>query len=366
MLVVGGVLLFLWSNMVTEMRLRGGAVFTFNWIGQVAGFDVSESVIPYDRSYTYGRVIVVGMLNTLKVAVLGIAIATGLGVLFGILRLSTNFLARSIASFYVEAFRNVPLLILLIFWYQALFLKLPGVRDAIVFRDSVFITIRGIVVPWGDPTASWNTYLVILAVGLVATAAVIAGLIQYRQRTGRTPFITLWSLATFLTIGVVGWFVLPQPLLVNLPYRDGLRISGGQTLSPEYLSLLSALSIYTSAFIAENVRGAILAVSKGQTEASLALGLTRLQALRLVILPQAMRIIIPPQVSIYLNLIKNSSLAIAVGYPDFFNVTAVTSLNQHGRAVESYLVVMGVYLTFSLTTSAILNWYNRRIQLVER
>lgn len=365
-LVVAGVLYFLWYNMVTELRNQRGIAFTYNWLGQTAGFDVSESLIPYDRSYTYGRVIVVGLLNTLKVAVFGILLATVIGGFIGITRLSTNFLARRLATIYVELFRNIPLLILLIFWYQAIFLKLPQLQEAIVIRDAIYISIRGTVIPWGEPTSSWNTYLYLLGFGLVAALGVIVALNQYRERTGRAPFITLWSLVTFLGIALVGWVVLPQPLTLSLPYRDGLRISGGQTFSPEYLALLSGLSLYTSTYVAENVRGAIQAVSKGQYEASSALGLTRMQAMRLVILPQAMRILIPPQVSIYLGLIKNSSLAVAVGYPDFFNTTAVTSLNQNGRAVEIYLIVMGVYLLFSLTTSAILNWYNRRIQLVER
>ncbi len=366
LLAVGGLLYFLWHNMVTELRNQRGIVFTYNWLGQTAGFDVSESLIPYDRSYTYGRVILVGLLNTLKVAVFGIMLATGIGFLVGITRLSTNFLARQLTTIYVEIFRNIPLLILLIFWYQAIFLKLPGLREAIVIRDAVYISIRGMVIPWGAPTASWNTYLYVLALGVITALGVIIALNQYRQRTGRTPFITLWSLVTFLGIALVGWIVLPQPLTLSMPYRDGLRISGGQTFSPEYLALLSALSLYTSTYIAENVRGAIQAVNKGQYEASAALGLTRMQVMRLVIIPQAMRILIPPQVSIYLGLIKNSSLAVAVGYPDFFNTTAVTSLNQNGRAVEIYLIVMGVYLLFSLTTSGILNWYNQRIQLVER
>ncbi len=366
LLAVAGVLYFLGHNMVTELRIQRGIVFTYSWLDQTAGFDVSESLIPYNRSYTYGRVIVVGLLNTLKVAVFGILLATIIGVFVGITRLSTNFLARRLAAIYVELFRNIPLLILLVFWYQAIFLKLPALKEAIVVREAVFISIRGTVIPWGEPTSSWNTYLAILVFGIVAALAVIFALNQYRQRTGRAPIVTLWSLITFLGIALAGWFILPQPLTLSMPYRDGLRISGGQTFSPEYLALLSGLSLYTSTYVAENVRGAIQAVSKGQYEASSAVGLTRMQAMRLVIMPQAMRILIPPQVSIYLGLIKNSSLAVAVGYPDFFNTTAVTSLNQNGRAIEIYLIVMGVYLLFSLTTSAILNWYNQRIQIVER
>ncbi len=365
-LVTVGVLYFLGHNMVTELQNQRGIVFTYSWLGQTAGFDVSESLIPYDRSDTYGRVILVGLLNTLKVAIVGILLSTAIGVFVGITRLSTNFLARRLTAIYVEIFRNIPLLILLIFWYQAIFLKLPQLRDAIVIRDAVYISIRGTVVPWGIPTPSWNNYLFVLALGTVAALGVGLALYQYRQRTGRAPFVTFWSLVTCFGIALLGWFLLPQPLTLSMPYRDGLRISGGQTFSPEYLALLSGLSLYTSTYIAENVRGAIQAVSKGQYEASSALGLTRMQAMRLVIMPQAMRILLPPQVSIYLGLIKNSSLAIAVGYPDFFNTTAVTSLNQNGRAVEIYLIVMGVYLLFSLTTSAILNWYNRRVQLVER
>lgn len=366
LLVVASVGYYLWRNMITELRIQREVTFTYGWLDQVAGFDIGESLIPYNRGSTYGRAITVGILNTLQVALLGIVLSSILGVFFGLMRLSTNFLARRMATIYVELFRNIPLLVLLFFWYQGLFLKLPRLAEAVMLPGPIFISNRGVAIPWGTPTDAWSIYLWVLGCSAVAAIAVITGLHIHQQRTGRSPSKTLWGLAIFLAVAAVGWGVLPQPLTLSQPFRDGLRISGGYIFSPEFLAILSALSIYTSAYIAENVRGGIQAVVRGQHEAATSLGLTRMQAMRLVIMPQAMRIIIPPLISNYLSLIKNSSLAVAIAYPDFFHVTAQTTLNQTGRAIEVFLIIMGVYLLFSLITSLILNLYNRRIQIVER
>jgi general L-amino acid transport system permease protein len=363
-----GFFFFIYNNMVTALREQMGVAFSFGFLDQVAGFDIGESLIEYERSDTYARAFMVGLLNTLQVAFLGIILATILGTIIGVMRLSNNWLVSKIALAYVETFRNIPLLLLLIFIAQAVFLKLPRVREAIILFSPVFpiyLSNRGIATPWGIPTESWSTFLMVLVGGLIL--AIIVAVVQYQRgkRTGRQPFITLWFLLTWLAVVVVGWIFL-RPLSYSAPVLEGLNTTGGRTFSQQFLALISGLTIYTASFIAEIVRAGIQAVSKGQREAATALGLSGVQTMRLVVLPQAQRVIIPPLTSQYLNLTKNSSLAIAVGYPDLFAVAGNTILNQTGRAIEVFMLVMGVYLSFSLLTSLFMNWYNKRIQLVER
>jgi general L-amino acid transport system permease protein len=354
--------------MVTSLRDQLGIAVSFGFLDQTAGFDIGESLIEYERSSTYARAFLVGLLNTLQVAFLGIIFATILGTVIGIMRLSSNWLVSKIALVYVETFRNIPLLLLLIFIAQAVFLRLPRVREAIILFDPVFpiyLSNRGIATPWGIPKETWGTYLLVLLAGLVLAIIVAVVQVQRGRRTGRMPFVTLWFLLTWLAVAVIGWIVL-RPLAYSPPVLEGLNTTGGRSFSQQFLALLTGLSIYTASFIAEIVRAGIQAVSKGQREASTALGLSGVQTMRLIILPQAQRVIIPPLTSQYLNLTKNSSLAIAVGYPDLFAVAGNTILNQTGRAIEVFMLVMGVYLSFSLLTSLFMNWYNRRIQLVER
>ncbi len=365
LIVVGGVF-FLLNNMATELRAQRNIVFSYSWVGQVAGFDISESLISYDSTGTYGRAIVVGILNTLQVALAAIVFSTILGLFWGIVSISSNYLARRIATIYVEIFRNVPLLVLLYFWYSGLFLQLPRLADAIELPGPTYLSIRGLYIPWGTPTESWNSYLLILLLGVICFVGTIVFLRQREFRTGQVYFKALWGLSVFLPIAVVGWFALPAPLTLSLPVKEGLRIVGGNSYSPEFISVVTALSVYAAAYVAEIVRGGILAIHHGQQEASSALGLTRLQSLRLVILPQAMRVIVPPLISEYLSLTKSTSLAVAVGYPDFFHTTAKTTLNQTGREVEVFLLVMVVYLSISLMTSAVLNWYNSLFEIKER
>ena len=254
---------------------------------------------------------------------------------------------------------------LLIFWAQAVFFKLPRVQDALIFPGPTFLSNRGMAIPWGVPTDSWATYRIILLVGLILAYVVARLLKEQGKRTGRMPLLTLWFLVTFVVVGIVGWFALPQPLTLTTPELVGFNTQGGRVFSQQFMALVTGLIIYTAAFIAETVRAGIQSVSKGQREAATALGLTGFQTLRLVIFPQALRVIIPPLTSQYLNLTKNSSLAIAVGYPDLFAIGS-TTLNQTGRAIEVFSLIMGVYLFFSLTTSFIMNVYNQRIKLVER
>ncbi|HRJ41502.1 MAG: ABC transporter permease subunit [Caldilineaceae bacterium] len=363
--LVVGLLGYFYNNMVSALREQLGVAISYDFLRSTAGFDIGESLITYSRSETYLRALAVGLLNTFQIAVLGIIFATFLGVLIGVMRLSTNFLVNRIASVYIDIFRNIPLLLLLIFWAQAVFFKLPRVQDALILPGPTLLSNRGLAIPWGLPTESWPTYRIILLVGLILAYIVARILKEQGKRTGRMPILSLWFLLTFVVVGAIGWFALPQPLTLTTPELVGFNTQGGRVFSQQFMALLSGLIIYTAAFIAEIVRAGIQSVSKGQREAATALGLTSFQTLRLIIFPQALRVIIPPLTSQYLNLTKNSSLAIAVGYPDLFAVGS-TTLNQTGRAIEVFSLIMGVYLTFSLTTSFFMNIYNQRIKLVER
>ena len=355
----------LYNNMVRALQQQG-LVTGFSFLQQTAGFDIGERLISYSRSSSYLRAFQVGLLNTILVSALGILFATALGMVVGAARLSTNYLVKSIAKVYIEIIRNIPLLVLLIFWYTGVLLNLPKITEALILPGPIYFTNRGIAIPWGIPTASFRTYLWILTFGLVITLGLAWLLILNGRRTGRPPLVTLWSLLTFLGVAVLGWILFPQPLLtVDIPYIDGLNIAAGLTLSPEFMALVSGLVIYTAAFIGEIVRAGVQAVSKGQLEAARAIGLNAFQSLRLVIFPQALRVILPPLTSQYLNLTKNSSLAIAIGYPELFSVSG-TIFNQTGRAVEVITLIMATYLSISLLTSLFMNWYNRKVRLVER
>lgn len=365
LVIIAAFVYLLARNMVASLRKQGIAL-GFNFMNDAAGFDIGEMLIPYTSTDTFTRALQVGMLNTLVVCVAGLVLSTLLGVLVGLARLSENFLINRLARVFVEAMRNVPLLVLLIFIYSTVFLKLPRVRQAIELPGSVFLSNRGVAVPWGVPTASFRLYL--LALALALAAAVGVGLfVRCRQgRLDRPQPIASSSLLAFLLIAVVSWFIMPQaPLQLDFPAIQGLNFSGGHTFSPEFLALLLGLVIYTAAFIGEIVRAGIQAVSTGQREAARALGLNSSQMLRLIIFPQALRVIIPPLTSQYLNLIKNSTLAVAIGFPDLFAVSG-TVINQTGRAVEMITIIMSLYLSISLLTAAAMNWYNQRVRLVER
>ncbi len=368
--LVFGIVIWLVYSLINNLLTRLEAQdipLGFDFLRIESQFDISQTLIEYSRTSTYARAYLVGIINTLVVAFWGIIFATLLGILVGVSRLSTNWLVSRLAMGYIEVLRNIPLLVLLIFWHRGFFLQLPQVQES-VRLGPVFLSQRGVAVPWGIPTDTFNTWLYFAGFGILAAIVVGYFLTQQGKRTGRMPLVTVWSLLTFLGIALIGWIVLPQsPLNLDFPAlpETGFNIEGGNTLSAEFMALLSGLVIYTSAFIGEVVRAGIQSVSKGQVEASRALGLTGFQTLRLVVFPQAMRVIIPPLTSQYLNLTKNSSLATAIGYPDIIQVYN-TTINQSGRAVEMTVIMMGTYLTFSLLTSAILNWYNKRIRLVER
>jgi len=356
---------YLLRNMFGALKQQGLAL-GFSFLRSTSGFDIGEYLIPYNRSSTYLQAFQVGLLNTALVSILGIIISTVIGVIIGVARLSRNFLVQFLARAYIELLRNVPLLVLLIFWYTGVFLKFPRINQAITLSGPVLLSNRGIAVPWGIPTETYSSYLGILGFGVFLAVLVAAGWISYGRRTGRAPVVWWWSLLVFLLVAVAGWIAMPSPpLSVDAPAVQGLRIAGGKLLTPEFMALLSGLAIYTSAFIADVVRAGIQSVSKGQVEAAKAIGLNGFQVLRLVVFPQALRVIIPPLTSHYLNLAKNSSLAVAIGYPDLFSVSG-TILNQSGRAVEVITMVMVIYLMISLLTSLFMNWYNQRIRFVER
>jgi general L-amino acid transport system permease protein len=363
-----GMFWFFYRNAVDSLSEQLGTVISFDFLDNTAGFDIGESLIEYDRSSTYARAFLVGLLNTLQVAFFGIILATVLGILFGVLRLSNNFLVSRIALVYIELFRNIPLLVFLIFLAQAVFLKLPRIKEATIILSPyfpIYLSNRGIATPWGIPTETWATFLLVLLAGLILASIVTALLYRWGKQTGRMPFLTLWFFVTFLAVGALGWILL-QPLALSKPYLDGLNTKGGRVYSQQFMALVVGLGIYTSAFIAEIVRAGIQSVSGGQREAATALGLSGYQTLRLIIFPQVMRVIIPPLTSQYLNLTKNSSLAIAIGYPDLFAVAGNTILNQTGRAIEVFSLVMLIYLSFSLVTSLLMNIYNRHVRLIER
>lgn len=356
---------YLMRNMLASLRQQGMGL-GFSFLGLTSGFDIGEYLIPYSRSSTYLAAFEVGLLNTALVSLLGIVFATIIGVIVGVARLSRNILIQGLARAYIEALRNIPLLVMLIFWYTGIFLKLPSVSEATAWPGGVLLTNRGVAIPWGLPTVTYPAYLLWVAAGLIAAALAAAVCISIGRRTGRMPLVWAWSLLAFVLVAVVGWFALPTaPLQIEAPALHGLRLAGGKQLSPEFIAIVSGLAIYTSAFIADVVRAGIQAVSKGQVEAAKAIGLNDFQVMRLVVFPQALRVIIPPLTGHYLNLTKNSSLAVAIGYPDLFSVGG-TVLNQSGRAVEVISLVMAVYLSLSLLTSLFMNWYNRRLHFVER
>jgi general L-amino acid transport system permease protein len=361
--VVGWLAWFLVSNTLHNLSVRH-ITTGFAFLDREAGFAIGETPISYTPANTYGRAIIVGLLNTLRVAVLGIVLATVLGTLIGIARLSRNWLVYRLASLYVEVMRNVPLLLQLFFWYAIITENMPGPRQAHHPMPGVFISNRGLKLPslQGD-ALDWM--LGGLGLAILITLALAHWGNRRRESTGRIFPLTRWAIGLIIALPLLGWLVSGASLSVDLPALRGFNFSGGMTLSPEFASLLAGLVTYTSAFVAEVVRSGIQAVNSGQWEAAGSLGLRRGLVLRLVVLPQALRVIIPPMTSQYLNLTKNSSLAVAIGYPDIVSVVN-TTLNQTGQAIEGILIIMGAYLTVSLTISVLMNWYNKRIALVER
>ena len=366
--VVGLVGLLAWylvSNTMENLA-RQKIASGFHYLEREAGFEIGDTMIEYSPASTYARAIWVGILNTLRVAVLGIILATILGTVIGVGRLSPNWLLSRICEWYVEAFRNVPLLLWLFLFYKLISEAFPGPRQAIsMLWNSVFLSNRGVYfpVPMADPIHKWMG--VAFLVGIVA-AFFINRWAKKRQALTGQPFPTLSAgLGAIVGLPFVVWLLGGAPSHMSWPELKGFNFAGGTVIQPEFTALLVGLVLYTSAFVAEIVRSGILALHKGQSEAAAALGLSRGQAMRLVLLPQALRVIVPPMTSQYLNITKNSSLAIAIGYPDLVASVNVT-INQTGQAIENVLIIMAAYLTVSLSISAFMNWYNKRIALRER
>jgi general L-amino acid transport system permease protein len=349
------------SSNISRQNISTG----FGFLHRESGFDIGEKLIEYSPADTYGRAFLVGLINTLHVAVLGIVFATVVGTLMGLARLSSNWLVAKLAQIYVETFRNIPLLLQLFFWWGLLNKMAPGPRQAWQILPDVFVSNRGIVypVPVASPAYKWVGLACL--VGIVLTFAINSWAKRRQAATGR-QFPAGWvGLGLILGLPIVVFLVAGAPLALDAPTLKGFNFSGGDAMSPEFAALLIGLVIYTGTFIAEIVRAGILSVSWGQSEAAMALGLTAAQRMRLVVLPQALRTIIPPMTSQYLNLTKNSSLAVAIGFPDLVSV-ANTTMNQTGQAIEGIMLIMAVYLFISLAISLAMNVYNRAIALVER
>ncbi|WPD13076.1 amino acid ABC transporter permease [Vibrio parahaemolyticus] len=353
------------NNALNNLDARGIAT-GFGFLNQEAGFGIGLTLIEYNETYSYGRTFIVGLLNTALVSVLGIILATAIGFTMGVARLSTNWLVSRLAAVYIETFRNIPLLLQIFFWYFAVLQALPSARQSLSLGEAIFLNVRGLYFP--APVFNEGSGVVIAAfvIGLIATISISIWARNKQRLTGQQTPMGRIGLGLLVGLPLLVYFVSGMPISLEYPELKGFNFKGGISIIPELAALLLALSVYTAAFIAEIVRSGINAVSHGQTEAAMSLGLPRAKTLKLVVIPQALRIITPPLTSQYLNLTKNSSLAMAIGYPDLVSVFAGTTLNQTGQAIEIIAMTMGVYLTLSLLTSALMNLYNRKVALVER
>jgi general L-amino acid transport system permease protein len=362
--LIGAGAWFLIHNTLANMRVRG-IQSGFDFLGSAAGFDIGESIIPYESVDPYWKAFAVGLLNTLRVAVIGILLTTLIGSLAGVGRFSRNAIVRGICSGYVELFRNIPLLLQLIMWYILFTEVLPPISEAIELAPGVYLSKSGMSFPW----PLWQLGH---ATAVFGAGCGLAGAWLYRRRaraileaSGRL-LPTFWPTLAIVVCGaLLGWLLGGAPAQFDVPVKGDVIIAGGAALTPEFVAVLVGLVLYTGTFVAEVVRAGIASVPHGQVEAAAALGLSRPQQMRLVILPQALRVIIPPTTNQYLNLTKNSSLAVAIGYPDIVSISN-TAINQTGRAVECIAIIMAVYLVLSLITSVLMGWYNRRAAIRER
>ncbi|ARU48830.1 amino acid ABC transporter permease [Sulfurospirillum diekertiae] len=368
LLTVIGLVAFLWyigTNTVANIEQRGIQT-GFGFLNGTAGFGIDQSPIAYSEESTHGRVFVVGLLNTLIIAFVGILCATIVGLIIGILRLSRNWLIAKLAKSYVDFFRNIPLLLQILFWYNVVLRSMPNPKQSFNFFDTIFINNRGLYFPQPEYNTTFFVMLASLFLALCASFALNAWANKRKVLTGQDFMVYPFAIGMFIVFPILAYFIGGTHLNFNFPELVGFNFKGGKTLSPEFLALTFALTIYTATFIAEAVRSGIEAVGHGQKEAAASMGFSPYQSLKLVILPQAIRIAIPPIINQYLNLIKNSSLATAVGYPEIVTVFAGTSLNQVGQAIEIISMTMLVYLIISLIVSAILNWFNHKMKIQER
>ncbi|MBL4829347.1 MAG: amino acid ABC transporter permease [Aliivibrio sp.] len=352
------------NNALVNLDARGIAT-GFDFLSEKAGFGIGFSLIEYDETYSYARTFYVGLINTLVVSFLGIICATFLGFFIGISRLSTNWLISRMAAVYIEIFRNIPLLLQIFFWYFVL-QSLPSTRQSLSIGEAVFLNVRGLFLPKPIFETGSTIICIALVIGIIGTFLYRSWATKKQELSGQRSPILKVSLGLIVGLPLVAFFISGMPISIEYPALKGFNFRGGYSFIPELAALMIALSVYTASFIAEIVRSGINAVSYGQTEAAMALGLPKKRTLKLVVIPQALRIIIPPLTSQYLNLTKNSSLAMAIGYPDLMSVFGGTTLNQVGQAIEIILMTMAVYLTISLVTSMLMNIYNRKVALVER
>jgi len=365
-LAVAGIALVVWflaHNTATNMRIRG-IQSGFDFLTSAAGFDIGESLYPFDSGEAYWQAFLVGLTNTLRVAVLGIVLTTLLGTLIGVGRFSRNALVRAVCVTYVEVFRNVPVLLQLLMWYLLFTEVLPASTEPLVLGP-FYLSKGGLNFPipiWASGHAWAGAGLLL---GLILAWWVRQRAVRRFEQTGRPASRVVMPLAMVVAGAVLGWLLGGAPTAMDSPIQGEFAIEHGGALTPEFLSVLLGLTIYTAAFVAEVVRAGVQSVPHGQAEAARALGLSRAHEMRLVLLPQALRVIIPPMTNQYLNLTKNSSLAVAIGYPDVVSI-ANTAINQTGRAVECIAVIMLVYLSTSLATSLLMNWYNARAAIKER
>jgi general L-amino acid transport system permease protein len=361
---IGGALWFLAHNTTENMRVRG-IQSGFDFLASPAGFDIGEVLISYDALDPYWKALLIGVLNTLRVAIVGIVLCTVMGTMLGIGRFSRNAIVRGLCYGYVELFRNIPVLLQLLMWYLLFTELLPAPYEPLSVLDLFYLSKGGIAFPmpvWG--------FGQLMALAGAALGLVVA--LYYRRRalrrfeeTGRVPQLFWPTVGTILVFSFAGWVIGGAPTSWNVPEQGEMSVTGGGTVTPEFMAVLLGLVFYTSAFVAEVVRAGIASVPHGQIEAASSIGLSRGQAMRMVVLPQALRVIIPPMTNQYLNLTKNSSLAVAIGYPDVVSI-ANTAINQTGRAVECIAIIMLVYLATSLSTSGFMNWYNKRSAIKER
>jgi len=355
---------YLFSNTVANLE-RQAIATGFGFLQKEASFEIGESVIPYSAADTYARALIVGVLNTLKVSFIGVIITVILGTLIGVARLSTNWLVSKMAAAYIEVFQDIPVLLQLFFFYTFFYEILPSPKQAINPISGVFLSNRGLVfaVPASHP--AYKYIALVFGVGCLGVFFLYQWAKKRQDLTGQTFPVFRVSIAMLISLPLITWWLGGAPTKMNVPVLSGFNFKGGMNLSPEFAALLLGLVLYTAAFVAEAVRAGIQAVSKGQSEAAMSMGLKPGQVLNLVVLPQALRIIIPPLTSQMLNLTKNSSLAVAIGFPDFVSV-AGTAINQTGQAIEGVALIMIEYLCFSLLTSAFMHWYNKKMALVER
>ena len=355
---------YLMSNTLTNLE-RQAIATGFGFLEKQSSFEIGESLISYSAADTYLKALIVGALNTLLVSFIGITLTIILGTFIGIARLSTNWLLSKMAAIYIEFFQDIPILLQLFFWYAFFYEILPQPRQAINLFKGVFLCNRGLILAIPAAHPAYKYMAVAFLIGCLAVYLMRRWARKRQDETGRIFPVFKAAVGILVGLPLMTWWAAGAPTAMDVPVLRGFNFQGGITVSPEFTAVLLGLVLYTAAFVAEVVRAGIQSVSKGQTEAAASIGLKPGQILNLVILPQALRVIIPPLTSQMLNLTKNSSLAVAIGYPEFVSVSG-TTINQTGQAIEGVALIMTIYLIFSLTTSAFMNWYNKKMKLVER